>query len=133
LDFEETIPYKDACPLDIDIGGYIALERADRLRAFSARRDGRLIGYCIYIVTPGSLHSKSTKRATCTDWFLRPEERRGWRGIALRRYAERKLASESVVIVATAVMESSKAAQAILVRDGYTLTEHIYTKVLNHA
>lgn len=132
-DYEETIPYKDACPNEIDEERYAALENAGLLRAFSARRDGRLIGYCIYVVTPGALHARNTKRATCTDWYLLPEERRGLIGMKLMKFAEAALRREGVVLMATSVMETSTAAQVLLARMGHTLTERIYTKVLNDA
>lgn len=130
--YDEVIPYKRAHPFEIDEDRFLTLEASGLLRAYAARRDGRLIGYCIYIVTPGGLHAKNTKRATCTDWYVLPEERkRSAAGVGLIRFAERELKAEGVVIMATAVMENSGAAQVLLERMGHTLTERIYTKVLN--
>src|SRR5207248_10382096 len=42
------------------------------LRAYTVRRAGRLVGYLVYMVSAGSLHSKQTKRAANTDWWLDP-------------------------------------------------------------
>lgn len=49
MEGEEFAPDKD---------NYLILEKTDMLRLFTVRKDGRLIGYAMFIVTPHSHYTK---------------------------------------------------------------------------
>ena len=79
---EELGVHKAEIPLDPDFDGYRALEECGRLRAFTARADGRLVGYITYVLGP-ALHYRSSYHAVEDLIFLEPEHRRGGLGSRL--------------------------------------------------
>ena len=114
----------------LDEKKYLSLEKSGMLRVYVVRTEGKLVGYCVYLVSLGSLHSMTTKRASNTDLWLMPEHRKGFTGIKLIKFAEDSLRAEGVVLMTTAVMENSHAAMKILEYLGHKRTEVTFTKVL---
>lgn len=89
-------------PLDLDIDAYRSLETAGILRGYTARKDGELIGYAAFVVSPSNLHHKGLRYASLDVLSVVPK----WRGLTgsrLMAYAERQLKSEGVQMVTIAV------------------------------
>ncbi len=93
--WEEIGEHQERLPLDIDWRGYRALERDGVTRLGMLRRDGRLIGYNVFFVSP-SLHYRHSRWATNDLIWLTPPERRGLTGARMIRDAERLLRQEGV-------------------------------------
>jgi len=70
-------------PLDPNVEGYAGLDKAGMLQILTARQDGKLIGYCIFVISQ-SLQSRKVIVGTQNLWFVTKEKRRG--GIAGRLY-----------------------------------------------
>lgn len=87
-----------AVPLDMDMERYAALADCGNLHLLTVRRGAMLIGYLTAVVMP-HLHYRSTLFATFDLFYLRPEERCGWRGVSLFRAAERSLRVRGVDVI----------------------------------
>lgn len=80
---------KDKAPLDPWWNQYAALEQADMLAIFTARADGKLVGYSAFYLQP-HMHSMNVRLATNDVLFVVPEVR-GSVGVRLIRYCETSL------------------------------------------
>lgn len=74
-------------PLDLDWDKIYQLERVGVWKSIAMRRDGHLIGYSNWIVSP-VLHYKSAVVAKNDSIFLAPDEREGYTGVRLIRGSE---------------------------------------------
>lgn len=90
LHFDEVALHQELIALDPDYEVYESLEASGRLRSFTVRDDGVLVGYSIFILT-WNLHYRSTRQADNDLIFLHPEHRKGFTGIDLIRYSEQQL------------------------------------------
>ena len=123
--WKEIAHYQDI-PLDPHWPGYYAAEDAGKLRIFTVREDGKLVGYAVFFV--GNLHYKSTKIATQDILFVLPEHR-GLTGARLIRYCDEYLQAEG----AQAVFHHVKRAHnfgPLLERMGYEAIDVVYGKRL---
>lgn len=128
LHWEEVAFYKDI-PLDPDYDTYIAVENIGKLRVFTVREQGELIGYAIFFI--GHMHYKSTPIATQDVIFLHPDHR--GRGARLILYCDFQLASEGIQVV----MHHTKMAPGldfspILKRLGYEETDRVLARRLDN-
>ena len=122
--------FKDI-PLDVDWAAYRAIEAAGKLRIYSARRDGRLIGYTAYFVGHPPRYRNSLQAAHDVLFIERPE-RRAKIGHGLIRYSEQLLAQEGVQVI----YQSSNVAHpwdALLTRLGYEPVDNLWGKRLNRS
>lgn len=115
-------------PLCPDTERYEALEQADVLRGYTARREGELIGYAAFFVQR-HLHYATSVHASQDVLFLRQDYRRGGLGLRLIAYCERRLAAEGVDVVHHHAKPDTSLA-GILARKGYRLQDLIYSKRL---
>lgn len=127
---------QDVVQLAMSEPRYAQLEAEGRLHLVTCRRDGELVGYFDAIVQP-HLHYEGTLFATADLFYLRPQDRSGWRGVTLFRVVERTLKDRGVVIaqLATKVHVSPVTRRTldigpILRRLGWTEVEHTYRKRL---
>lgn len=123
-------------PLDMDWDAYAALERTGHLHVVTARRGGVLVGYLVAVVR-ASLHNRSTVFAMFDLYYLKPEERSGWRGVGLFRAAERSLRARGVSVLhaGTKVHVSALSGKSLDIGRmleflGWGLHERLYRKVL---
>ena len=128
--WQEVAFYKDI-PLAVDWEVYAAVEAAGRLRIFTARIAGELVGYCAYSVGPIPVH-RSLRRASQDVLFLAPEHRKGRIGVQLLLFSERQLRDEGVQVV----VQHSKARKdldlgPLLERLGYEQVEAVWGKRLD--
>ncbi len=72
-DWKETVTYSNAISLNVDLDVYRKLESANRLFMFSARDDGKVVGYLGFIISQ-SFQTK-TLIAECIGLFIIKEYR----------------------------------------------------------
>ncbi len=115
-------------PLVPDYNTYMELEQQGLFHGFTARRDGRLVGYATFI-TIRDLHHRNTKIAMSDMIYVLPSERGAWLGSKILMFAERVLKDSgvNVMIVNTKIEHDFK---SILTRIGYEPTEVQYSKHL---
>lgn len=108
---------------------YFAMHEAGVLVTFTARCDGKLIGYNVFMVIP-HLHYSTMLTAMQDILFIHPEHRRGSLGARLIKHADQELQSQGVNVVMHH-MKASHNFAPLLERQGYELMDLIYTKRLN--
>jgi L-amino acid N-acyltransferase YncA len=114
--------------LDPDMDAYEAMAEAGMLRVFTARDEGRLIGYAAYVVRT-HLHYMGSKQAVQDVIYLSPKHRRGRLGIRLMQHADAALAEDGVQVVYHHVKLAHDFGP-VLERMGYTLVEKVYARRL---
>lgn len=92
------IAHYDDIELDVDKATYEQLDALGLLRVFTARVDGRLIGYAVYAVRR-SLHYRKSLQALQDVLFLLPEYRGKAHGAGLIVFADQELQNEGVQVV----------------------------------
>jgi len=121
---EEIEHYKD---LEINVGWgvYQKLADAGKVKIYTARRDGVLVGYAVFVITP-NLHY-SVWQAVQDVFYVDPGERGAMLGTKLIKFAEEcltKLEIQSIYHSVNVVHDFGP----LLKRQGYIHTENIYTK-----
>ena len=126
--WEQIALEKDTIPLAPVWDGYRDLEAADALRIITAREDGELVGYAIYIIGP-SLHYADQRFADADVFWLAPEHRKGMAGMRLFRHAEKVLKEAGVTRVFNKVKLHFDVGK-VFERMGYKAVERVYAKGL---
>jgi GNAT superfamily N-acetyltransferase len=127
--WREIAHYQDI-PLDPDWEFYESMQDIGRLRFYTARDNGRLVGYCVFFVAPNR-HYMSSLQASQDILFLHPEYRNAGNGRALVLYCDAQLREEGV----QAVYQHVKSAHdfgPLLLNCGYELVDLIYAKRLDN-
>lgn len=123
--WEEIAHFKDI-PLDVDWPVYETAEAAGKLRIYTVRDGGDLVGYAVYTLGQAP-HYKGSLQAIQDVIFLAPEYRRGTAGIQLVAYADTMLKAEGAQVT----YHHSKVRNPIdliLRRQRYELIERIWAK-----
>jgi len=126
--YDEIALNKDVIKLNPDWEGYARLDRVNALRVYTARKDGKLMGYFVVIVSK-SLHYRDHLFANNDLIFLAKSARRGLTGIKLIKFAIESLESEGI----SKLHVNTKAHQpfdAILERLGFEEIERVYSLML---
>jgi hypothetical protein len=126
--YREIAHFKDIA-LDIDWAMYEKAEEMGKLRCFSARIGGDLIGYLVHIVNHNP-HYKGSLQAMQDVIFIAPERRGLFAASRLIAYADECLAAEGVQVV----LHHAKAAfpmDSILRRNNYELIDTLWAKRLD--
>jgi len=126
--WEEIALNKDIIKLNPDWRAYAELDRVNALRVFTARKDGKLVGYFVVIVSK-ALHYADHLFANNDIIFLTKPARKGLTGVKLIKFAIDSLAAEGI----TKLHINTKAHQpfdAILERLGFEEIERVYSLVL---
>ena len=126
--YDEIALHKESIKLDVDWGKYEGLERNNALRVFTARDEGRLIGYSVFFLV-WHPHYKSSLFAQNDVLYLSPEHRKGTAGIRLIDFSELRLRADGVLKVIWHV-KCENDWSPILERKGYRKEEVIMAKVL---
>ena len=121
--WEEIAHFHDIA-LDPNYAMYRKAEEAGKLRVFTARKDGALVGYAVFIT--GNLHYQSTSTAMQDILFLLPEHR-GFTGYRLIKFADSELAKEGVQITYHHVKVAHDFGP-LLERMGYVPVDIIYAR-----
>lgn len=127
--WEEIALDKDI-PLSPDWDRYTLLEQAGHLRTYTARVDGELVGYAVFIVSP-ALHYSTSLQAIQDVIFLHPDHRRGRAGMSLVRLSESSLRDEGVQVVFHHAKKDHPALGILLERMGYGVADILYKKRLD--
>lgn len=126
--YREVAHYQDI-PLDINEGAYRQCEEAGLLRCFTARYNGELVGYCVFMVRPNLRYSTSIQ-AVQDILFVDQTKRGALFGKRLLEFCEQRLKAEGVQVVyqhAKITSTVGKFFEAV----GYTLIDGIYGKRLD--
>ena len=126
--WEEIALNQDIIKLNPDWDAYAALDSVGKLRVYTARKDGELVGYFVLIVGP-SLHYKDHIFANNDIIFLRADVREGFTGIKLIKYAVECLEPEGVrqININTKIHQPF---DRILERQGFENIERVYAKCM---
>jgi len=112
--------------LNPDWKEYARLDAAGILRIFTARQEGKLVGYCVLLVSQ-SIHYKDHKFASNGVVFVLPEYRSGATGYKLIKYAEDHCKADNVSLM----MINTKVHipfDSLMIGMGFDLIERIYSK-----
>jgi GNAT superfamily N-acetyltransferase len=113
---------------------YARLESDGKLEVYTARLEGELVGYSLFVVDR-HIHYRDLLVASNDVLYLRPECRRGVAGIRLIRYSEEMLAKRGVDKVFWHIKFNrepgdKKDFRAIMHRMGYSDEEVVVGKIL---
>lgn len=125
--WEEVDAFKTSAAA-VDEDAYAQADAVGMFRCFTARDNGRLVGYASFFVRP-SPHCKTSVHALHDTLYMDPEYRKGFAGIRFMRYCEDALREEGVQLVYQHVTEENDY-RPILERQGYKLVEYVYAKRL---
>lgn len=126
--WKEIALNKEKIKLNPDWRAYADLDSINALRIYTARKDGKLMGYFVVIVSK-SLHYRDHLFANNDIIFLTKPARKGLTGVKLIKFALDALEAEGV----TKVHINTKAHQpfdAILERLGFDEIERVYSLML---
>jgi hypothetical protein len=115
-------------PLDPDLDLAMALHSSGRLRIFTARRDGFLIGLNSFNVG-ATLYRRNTMTAIALILYVLPSERRGSMGYRFLRETDVGLAEMGVKLVQY-VPGSTVDISPLLIRLGYKRAQGTFEKIL---
>lgn len=126
--WEEIARNKEKIKLDPNWEAYEVLEEAGVFRIFTARADGKLVGYFAVLVMK-HLHYKGDTFADNDVLFLKKEYRKGLTGVKLIKFAEACLRNDGVAVL-NINTKAHKPFDLILSRLGYEQADRIYSKYL---
>lgn len=124
--WEEVARHKELRPIDPDYDRYAKLNELGLLKVFTARKNGKLIGYLSIFIAP-NLHYQSWVFAVSDVYYIDKASRRA--GVRFFLEAEQWLRDQGVRVV----IYQDKIAHShenFFTRMGYTKTEQVYEKVL---
>lgn len=127
--WKELANHQDIRPLDPDYDLYTKLSDMNIIRIFTARDEGKLVGYSCFYVAP-NFHYKTWVYAACDVYYLNPDYRQSGTGREMFIKMEKWLKSLGVkaVVVQDKVNHSHEKFFRFL---GYTPVEQHYEKVLD--
>lgn len=126
--WREIAHYQDIL-LDPDWEFYAAIEELGRLRIFTARDDGRLVGYGVFFVSPNR-HYRASIQAAQDILFVHPDYRGRTCGARLIKFCDEQCRAENIQVI----YHHIKAAHdfgPLLIHCGYELVDLIYAKRLD--
>lgn len=128
LHYREIALNQDAIKLNPDIEQYEEAERIGALKIFTARDEGKIVGYFAVLVTR-SLHYADHIYANNDVIFLHPEYRKGFTASKLIKFALDCLAQDgiSMVFINTKL---HRPFDILLRRLGFDHVENVYAKRL---
>jgi len=125
----ELSPYPDV-PLGVAIERYCALDDAGILRVYTARIDGKLVGYSVFFVQR-HLHYESLLVGVQDVLWIAPEHRGGFLGARFVKFIDAQLAIEGVQVSVQHVKLKHPDLGRLLVMYGYEASETVYLKRLD--
>ncbi len=123
----DEIEHFKVAPLEPHREAYAFMQSIGCLRVFTARADGRLIGYAFFVI-PHDLHCRSRIVAHDNAVFVTREHRRGVTGLKLLKYAHSMLKAEGVQVIQHCVKRAHPKLGKILETMGFEPIETIYGK-----
>lgn len=128
LHWEEIATNKNKIKLNPDWSAYHTLEDKGALKIFTARDNGKLVGYFVVLLGV-NMHYKDHVFAENDVIYLHQDYRKGFTGVRLIKFAEKCLKEDGVSIVKinTKVHQPFDPLMDYL---DYSLVERVYTKFL---
>lgn len=128
MHYQEIALNQDIIKLNPDVEQYEAAEQSGALRIFTAREDGKIVGYFALIVHR-ALHYQDHLYATNDVIFLHPDHRKGYTASKLIKFALECLAQDgvSMVFINTKI---HRPFDVLLQRLGFNHVENVYAKRL---
>ena len=126
--WEEIALNKSKIKLNPDWDAYGMLEEYGRLGLYTARKEGKLVGYFV-VIAEKSIHYKDHIFAANDIIYLDPEHRKGFLGLKLIRFVEEELKSMGVSVL-TINTKVHRPFDVVMKRLGFSLTERTYSKYL---
>lgn len=117
-------------PLDPDVDRYSELDQEGKIRIYTARVNGVLVGYVVFFLVI-NLHYRSSFQAHADLVYVDPARRNSTIGLRLLKFAEAELRDENVQLADHHVKLAHPALGVILERMGYEPVETIYRKRLD--
>ena len=114
-------------PARIPYQKYASLEEAGVLRLFTARHEGRLVGYNVFALVEH--HQHEVLFASHDTMFLRKDFRKGTTGIRFLKWCDEQLKQDGAKFI-TQHSSTSVDLENLFIRMGYKLAEKVYLKVL---
>lgn len=108
---------------------YHAMQATGTLKTFTARAEGKLVGYAVFFLNH-NMHYASSLQALQDILFITPSLRRGSLGTRLIKFAEEQLKAIGVQVVLHHVKAKHNFGP-LLERVGYSLVDLIYVKRVN--
>ncbi len=112
-------------PARVPYEKYGSLEQAGILRLFTARDNGKLVGYNVFMLIEHHQHGVSF--ASHDTLFLHKDFRKGTTGIKFLKWCDEQLKKDGARFI-TQHSSSSVNLEKIFLRMGYKLAEKIYLK-----
>jgi GNAT superfamily N-acetyltransferase len=128
LHYEELTLHKEHVKLNPDFNRYKALADSGILQIVTARDQGRLVGYSIWVVNT-NLHYQDCVMANNDVLYLHPDYRKGTLGIKLIKESEKILKDQGVIKILWHI-KHAKDFRNILYRMGYADEDIIVGKIL---
>lgn len=125
--FKECDPFPELEP-DMNPEIYFAADETGKLRIYTARADGKIVGYAVFVVYPHT-HYKDSIQATPDLLYLEPSMRQGFNGIKFLRWMDEQLAAEGVQAVYQ-MSTMRKDIGAVLSRVGYEPIQVLWARRL---
>lgn len=129
LHWREIAHFQDI-ELDGDVSRYLALEDSGMLRVYTARMDGRLVGYACFFIAPHG-HYKRSLQAVQDLIYVDPACRCSAIGLRLIDHCDDALREEGAQVVLQHVKLAHPKLGVILARRGYEPIETIFAKRLD--
>jgi len=126
--WEEVALNKEKIKLNPDWDAYANLEDAGVLKIFTAREDGKLVGYFVVFVK-SHIHYKDHLFCYNDVIFVDEEYRKGFTSPRLIKFAEKCLKADGVEVMIVNT-KRHKPFDSLLVWLGYKHIENLYSKVL---
>lgn len=126
MHWNEIALNKDVIKLNPDVEQYEDAEASGCLKIFTARDDGKMVGYFALIVQR-SLHYMDHAFAHNDVIFLHPEYRKGFAAAKLIKFAVDCMAQDGVSVV-TINTKTKKPFDVLLKRLGFEHIESVYAK-----
>jgi len=114
--------------IDPDWKQYVSMEDSGMLYVFTARDEGKLVGYIVFLMTP-SLHHRGLKNATMDLFYILPEYRKGLLAMKLLKFAEGHLRHDFCKIILLSCFDGSRVGD-LYDRLGYRAIETSFVKVM---
>jgi|TARA_R110000796_G_C14242824_1_gene397518 GNAT superfamily N-acetyltransferase len=126
--WEEIEVNREKVKLSPNWASYSAIEASGCLGVYTARKEGKMIGYCV-VIADTSLHHSDHIFAFNDLLYIDPAHRKGMTGMKLIKYAESDLkeCGVSYLVINTKV---SHPFDPLLERLGFDLIERSYSKYL---
>ena len=124
--YEEIAWNQTRIPLRPDLKKYAAMETAGMLKCYTARDEGKIVGYSVWFIL-NHMHYQDTVMAMNDIHYLAKDKRGSMVGIELLQYAEEKLkgcGEQTLGLHIKKVFDWGRIAERI----GYECTESTYQK-----